>query len=95
MGKILLILLGLVVLLFAAFSFALGMLRRFLGLGPRRQKQPASHTHNQPPAAGPVLYHDSRTEVLQGESTVSKHQQYSNIRDVSFTESKTDSSSRR
>ncbi len=93
MGKFIIIALAFVVFLFSAFSFALGLLRRFLGLGPRKKR--ASATTQQPATSGPVLYHDSHTEVLRGESVSPKNQPYTNIRDVSFTESKTDTSSRR
>ncbi len=94
MSKFILILLAFLVLFFSAFAFVLGLVRRFLGLGPRKKSR-FSPAPEQPVAEGPVLYHDSRTEVLRGESVSPKNQGYTNIRDVSFTESKTDTSSRR
>lgn len=98
MSKILIILLAFVVLLFAAFSFILGTLRRMFGISLKKRPAGGFGSAFTKPAQDPteraVLYHDSTTEVLRGESTSGKNNSYSNIRDVSFVEGKTPSSSR-
>ena len=91
MGKFILIVLALVVLVFSAFSFALGLLRRFLGIAPRATRR----TRPREAPQSSVLYHDSRTEVLRGDSTPPQKPGYANIRDASFTEGKTGTSPRR
>lgn len=98
MSKILIILLAFIVLMFAAFSFVLGALRRMFGISLRKRPTGAFRSTSQQttrdPAAGAVLYHDNTTEVLRGESTSDKNNRYSNVRDASFVEGKTVPSSR-
>lgn len=98
MSKILIILLAFIVLLFGAFSFVLGALRRMFGISLKKRASGGSRSaFTEPardPAEGAVLYHDNKTEVLRGESTSGKNTSYANVRDVSFVEGKTASSSR-
>jgi hypothetical protein len=98
MSKILIILLAFIVLIIAAFSYILGTLRRMFGISLKKRPTGGFGPASARPAAEPVeqavLYHDSNTEVLRGESSSKKSSSYSNIRDVSFVEGKTPSSSR-
>lgn len=95
MSKLLIILLAVVVLLFAAFSFLMGMVRRFLGFTPGARRATAARRQEQPSGRNAVLYHDNATEVLRGESERKPTKSSTDIRDAAFTENKGAASSRR
>lgn len=94
MSKIILILLAVIVLVIVAFSFVLGFLRRLFGAALRNAVAPTqARKQTAHDSTGTVLYHDSTTEVLQGEHTPHQHRQDTPIRDALFSAKTTDASS--